>query len=382
MNLLNIDCFIMTKFGPQLIVEALILRERGWSVKEMSSHSRCSRWTIQRNLKLYYSEKRIVGRKKGRRSKLSEDQSKQLEQTIIREPQLTLREVRDKLNLSIHWSTVRRYARRLKRPKLSSPKKFSISPANCEKRVETAWQKLSISPDLWKDIVFTDESGIDNCSEIRRRVFRPIENHDDPNFYLPYLNSSLRHMNFFSWVSEHGVGEIVTWEGRLDSAIYCQIMADLIAHLKEPFGNEDFFIYHDNAAFSRSRETIQFLSERDLEKFFIPVSPYSPGMNIIEDLWAILKQNVRPQIAASAQPKSENEHYELVCTTWKEIPIDVVNGSYESLPRRMLKIIESLHRQTVSIHHTCRIKQLDFHPTIFCNSCTNAQSKPSETSLS
>jgi len=78
-NLLNIDCFIMTKLGPRHIVEALILRERGWSVEEMSSHFRCSRWTVQRKLKLYDSEKRIVGRKKERRSKLSDDQIKQLE---------------------------------------------------------------------------------------------------------------------------------------------------------------------------------------------------------------------------------------------------------------------------------------------------------------
>jgi len=62
----------------------------------------------------------------------------------------------------------------------------------------------------------------------------------------------------------------------MGSAIYCQIMANLIAHLKEVFGEEDFFIYHDNAGFSRSRETIQFL-----EKFFMPVPPYSPDMNII-----------------------------------------------------------------------------------------------------
>jgi len=65
--------------------------------------------------------------------------------------------------------------------------------------------------------MFTDESGIGNYGGIGRRVFRPVENHDDFDFCLPY--SSLERLNFFFWVSKHGVGEIVTWEGTMNSAI-------------------------------------------------------------------------------------------------------------------------------------------------------------------
>jgi len=61
-------------------------------------------------------------------------------------------------------------------------------------------------------------------------------------------------------------------------------------------------IYRDNAAFARGRKTIKFLSERDLEKLFIPVPPYSPDMNIIENLWA------------------------MACMIWNDIPIDAVNN--------------------------------------------------------
>jgi len=40
------------------------------------------------------------------------------------ESQLTSKEVRDKLDLPIHWSNLGRYAKTLKRPKRSAPNKF------------------------------------------------------------------------------------------------------------------------------------------------------------------------------------------------------------------------------------------------------------------
>jgi len=46
-------------------------------------------------------------------------------------------------------------------------------------------------------------------------------------------------------------------------------MADLIDHMKVVFGNDEFLIYHGNAAFAKSRETMQFISDWNLEKYFI-----------------------------------------------------------------------------------------------------------------
>ena len=81
----------------------------------------------------------------------------------------------------------------------------------------------------------------------------------------------------------------------------------------------------DNVTCHKSRCTMQFLEE---EKVCIidDWPPQSPDLNVIENLWAILKSQVFKQ-----NPKSVEELWLLVQEEWKAITDDVIIKLYESI---------------------------------------------------
>ena len=56
---------------------------------------------------------------------------------------------------------------------------------------------------------------------------------------------------------------------------------------------------HDNAPSHSANITTTFLEENNIQKLNWP--PYSPDMNIIEHVWAVLKQKVRLQAHTTRQ---------------------------------------------------------------------------------
>jgi len=92
----------MTKLEQSYIVEALILCEQGWTYRQMSVHFGCSCSTISGRLETYDCGKRLEPQKRTRKKNISNEQIAQLERVFTQEPQLTLEEVKEKLDFPIH----------------------------------------------------------------------------------------------------------------------------------------------------------------------------------------------------------------------------------------------------------------------------------------
>lgn len=69
--------------------------------------------------------------------------------------------------------------------------------------------------------------------------------------------------------------------------------------------------------------------------------PYSPDMNITENVWAMLKQKVRKDCFEFGRTGGRRDFESLVERKWEEIPIEVIENLYKSLPNRMKQILES-----------------------------------------
>jgi len=67
----------------------------------------------------------------------------------------------------------------------------------------------------------------------------------------------------------------------------------------------------------------------------LPHPPYSPDLNPIENMWAMLKCRIRKR---SRIPTSEDELWEAIQQAWESIPVETVNRLINGMPRRAQKV--------------------------------------------
>lgn len=270
------------KISERQMIEIISKNDRGFSVGVLAKQYNVHPCTIRRRLALYEKDGLIGKKKIKRKLKLNLNDKARLEKYMRSMPFSSLEEVKESLNLPYCKRSLSKYCKSFGLRRGITPKKFYIKPINCELRVSFARRRLNWSKDLWKKIVFTDESGIDNSGFQKQHVWRPANSRYNDDYVYHAPNMTLR-VNFFSWITIAGTGQLLTYD-KMNSEVYCQeILPVMIRDLREQFG-EDFLVIHDNARFSNSEFTKKYLVENDLRKYFLSIPPYSPDMNIIENV--------------------------------------------------------------------------------------------------
>ena len=93
--------------------------------------------------------------------------------------------------------------------------------------------------------------------------------------------------------------------------------------------------YYKNAASVRRKQ-----KEEDdyIDWGFEIWSANSSDLNLIENLWHILRSNIRKR---KHQPRNKKELIEALMEEWKKLNIDSVNHLCMSMPRRLQAVIDS-----------------------------------------
>lgn len=326
------------KLNDIAVCDILLRRERGESVSSIASLYQVRVSTIYRRIEIYHKEKRLGAKKRSRVKKLPTSDIQRIKEFLERDPFSSNRAVIETLQINISLRTLRRYCKAMNLLQYRAPRKFYVSPVYCDERMTVARRRCSWSEDQWKRTVFTDESGLDNSGFQQLHVHRPRGRRFDPRYLYRAPNGTKR--IYFSWVSSRGVGDLIIYD-RMDSQFFChEVVPVMIDKLREDFGNDDFLIVHDNAPFYTSHYTTVYLSRTGYDKYFISIPPYSPDMNIIEHLWAVLRQKVKRDCFPYGQSRGR-EFEQLVIRCWAETPINMVVNLYQSLPVRMRAIVEA-----------------------------------------
>ena len=312
---------------------------KGSPTKRVAASYGIGRSTLYKKYKNFCNEGRLGWKKVERREKMSQEEKEAILRVVQRQPFISRDDIRRKLNLSISNSTVTKYIKQFKISNRISPNKFQVQPDHRMERLSFASIRRNWTLYDWTKYIFTDESGMDNGGGARKRVWRSVNARFDPDFVHYRQNKTFR-VNFFSWVSIYGVGKLYFYD-RMDSELYCEIATDMMQTLRAQFGAQDFRIIHDNARISCSRFTENFIETNGISQHFEHIPPYSPDMNIIENLWALVKRKVRERTNQFGRVQSRGEFESLIADEWQSIPPNIVINLYNSLPNRMAAIIEN-----------------------------------------
>ena len=130
--------------------------------------------------------------------------------------------------------------------------------------------------------------------------------------------------------STKGKSDLVFIEGTVNSTVYQQILNDeLLKYIEKYFSGFEYIFQQDNAPCHTSKSTTNYLESNNINTMVWP--PQSPDLNLIENLWAILKRKV-----ARYHCNSLEDLKNTLKKVWnEEIDGEILNNLSKSFPKRI-----------------------------------------------
>ena len=213
------------------------------------------------------------------------------------------------------------------RAKIAAQKPL-ISDKNRQKRV--AWCREKLQGENWETVVFSDETLIQMHSNGRVLVRRPEGKKFDPK-YLQNTVKMGKKLMLWGFIKKDGTRGLFRVEKSINSDEYIKI-------LEKNLFNSIYLgerLQQDNAPAHNSEKTWTFFNESGLN-VLENWPPQSPDLNIIENIWSILKRKVMAR-----NPKTIENLWQFSYEEFHRIPNEKIERLYDSIPRRLRAVIIS-----------------------------------------
>ena len=308
--------------------------ENGYSQTSISRELKLAQCSV-RKVWLRYLETGSTKNKpkSGRLPKTTVREKRRLCQKSKQNPFLTPKEILHELNLfpSISLCTVRRILKKSGLYAKSAAKKPLLNKVHIKKRISFCRGYLAFPMSCWKNVIFTDECQIKMFSTRRVIVRRPVS----ARFVNRYVTKTVKFggASVLVWgaIKADGSKILIKCPDRLNSINYQSVLNEGLFQLYDP----ENILMQDGAPCHKSKSTSDFLESKNV--CVINDWPaQSPDLNIIENMWSILKYRVSKYFT-----RSKEELWDTVCREWYSIDNDIVKKLYESIPKRLTEIYSS-----------------------------------------
>ena len=215
-----------------------------------------------------------------------------------------------------------------------------LSEINKNKRINFAKNYFENPPEFWNRVIWSDEMTVrsnPNSKEIFLKVHNSVKRKNLP-FNTKTQSQGISVM-FWGCFSQQGLSKLVVVDGTLRSDNYNKLLEDhLLPELTKI--NCQMVFMQDNAPCHKARTVLQFFADHDITTMDWPAQ--LPDLNPIENLWSIIKQR---RAKKYGMPTTKNELIEQIFEIWENIDAELKKKLAESVPKRLIKIIENNGKQ-------------------------------------
>lgn len=194
------------------------------------------------------------------------------------------------------------------------------------------YQHLTLND--WRSVVFSDEATI--YSERTQTSVRWVRMGDEGP---PPEQEDLRNkaINVWGYIRYDGQGEIFRFDYTMRKEEYLATLQEHLLDATEPLNGrgERLIFQHDGASYHGAKIIKDWIALSPIK--FLPWPPQSPDINIIENVWASIKNELWKQIA---EIKSSNDIWEKTYQIFNNLTLEYIHKLYSSLPKRMKAIID------------------------------------------
>jgi transposase len=279
----------------------------------------------------------------GRPAKLSASDKRRLVRTVTSgkadtAAQLT-RELRDTTEMELSQDTVCRALKAAGLKAASKVKKPRLLPSHKRKRMDFAVRYQHWTVEDWKRVVWSDETKINRLgSDGRKWVWKKPGSALTDRHVQGTVKFGGGSLMMWGCMAAQGVGYACRIDGRMDSALYCNILDDEFMQTLEYYGldRENIVFQQDNDPKHTSSIARRWFLENEIELLEWPSQ--SPDLNPIEHLWEHLKRQLNSYETEAA---GMHELWERVQVEWDKIPVDVCMNLIESMPRRVAAVLKA-----------------------------------------
>lgn len=244
----------------------------------------------------------------------------------------TTAKIKAKTGVHASLDTIRRVIKTagyIKRKKLK--KKPPLDAKRKKKRLDFAKQHMTWNQQ-WGNVVFTDEKKF---------------NMDGPDGFQYYFHDLRKEERVLSrnhsrqggvmvWggITSLGVLKLSFQSAKMNSDRYIQILESALPEAEQLFGGLSFVYQQDNAPIHTAKKVKQWFSSKNVEILSWP--PYSPDLNIMENLWGLVSRKV---YEGGKQYDQKTHLINAISEAWHGISDSILASLYASMQNRIFEVI-------------------------------------------
>ena len=279
----------------------------------------------------------IKGKKKKTKSARTLRTPAQIEKLRVatfKSPFKTPKVLRRELKLRCSLSTIKRRLREMHLGGRRSATKTFLTDKAKERRLNFANEHKDTD---WKRVLFTDEVKIQTSAHGMTWVRRPPGTRYDPKYIREVNRSGRCSIMVWAGIGFHtGMMDITAINGTLNQVNYLnEILIPNVLPYKEAHPNMIF--QHDGAPPHRANTVKDWLRENEIEVLKWPAT--SPDLNLIENLWNMLKEEIGP--LNHIGPNQKEQLLAVVNEAWGRLrqKRTVIPRLYNSMKKRLDEVI-------------------------------------------